>query len=65
MSYNDTFYAAVDDYCGSIPGQDDWHGCIEDAMNDEDAEAYDDPVIYEITIRKVRRGEKKIEWERV
>lgn len=65
MSCNDTYFAIVDDYNGVIPDQDHWHGNIEDAMADDDAtEDCDDPVIYEITIRKVRRGVKKIEWER-
>lgn len=61
MACNDTHYAVCEDYA-EIPEQGDWYGNIEDAMSDGDE--FDSPVIYEITVRKIRVGIKKIEWER-
>lgn len=63
MSVTDTHFAICEEF-GEIPEQGEWYGDLESAMYDDDAQEMDRPVIYEITIRKIRVGVKKVDWER-
>ena len=63
MSCVDTQYAVCNEY-DNIPEEGEWYGNIEDAMSDGEGGNFTEPVIWEITKRKVRVGVPKIEWER-